>query len=409
MLTSRIIGGVCITAAAVFFAAAAVGKFLDVAEFHRGLDGWDLLPEDARPFLAVAVPSAELLVSGLWLLGLSRRVSPLVMLGLLFFMTGVYLAHVVFAEPPRCNCLGELAAFRLGMDSARGVVVRNAVLMALLGVGILLRHPKACSVIRTRGSKQWRSPTISGGFTLIETILTVALIGLLVVLAMPSLASVRTSARDVRALSDLRQHALTFNMYAGDFDEHLPFFADPRATETVIRFSGGAVSFHYFSSSTFWPYALVDSYYDGIGLWSDIFRSPFARGGEVGDTLYVYSCTLIAAPAYWDLSTRMGRQQFVPNRVSDVRYPSQKVLLSADPWTATSDNRVGFEHHDLARERVLLASVAGDARKVRNDGLGPTVRSGDGGYGLDVDWRHRVGWLPSGAHTLHGSLGRDLP
>lgn len=264
-----------------------------------------------------------------------------------------------------------------------------------------MKAPK-CSHRRALG-------TIPDGFTLTETVLVIAIVGILVALTLPSLGSVRRAAQDIRAQSDLRQHVAVFAAYASDADDCFPYFADPRASETVIRSSQGAVAFHYFNSSTFWPHALVDSYYGGIGLESDVFRSPYIREEEAYDTVYVYSCSLIASPLYWDPATRTGRDQLVAQRVSNVRFPSQKAVLSADPWILDRSPRAVLEADGVQSATSLIASSDGAARGVTVGTLGASVRTGDGsppGFGVGG---HLIGWRPSGAHTLHGSGGRDLP
>lgn len=248
------------------------------------------------------------------------------------------------------------------------------------------------------------------GFTLIELVMTIALIGLLVSLLLPGLGRLRNEARSLRALSDLRQHNTVMAMYAGDWSDYFPFFADPDATQTVIRGDQITVEFHYFSSNSCWIFALVDDYYAGHALWSDIFRSPFLTDADVYDTPYLYSCSLIAAPAYWNRETRTGRDQRRPNRMSDVAFPSDKAVLSFEPWRIGWPLDVPLDRMVPAEQRVLVATSAGGATRVRLGDFGPVVSTGDGvSLGADGDWGHGVGWTPAGMHTLDGANGRDLP
>ena len=59
-------------------------------------------------------------------------------------------------------------------------------------------------------------------FTILELLIVVAIIALLIGLVLPALRHVRSEARSAVCLSNLKQIAMGFNLYAGDHDEYLP-------------------------------------------------------------------------------------------------------------------------------------------------------------------------------------------
>src|SRR5260221_13563907 len=61
-----------------------------------------------------------------------------------------------------------------------------------------------------------------GGFTLIEVLVVVTIIGILAALLFPVLAQARESGRRASCASNLRQLGSAFKMYAQDNDERLP-------------------------------------------------------------------------------------------------------------------------------------------------------------------------------------------
>jgi prepilin-type N-terminal cleavage/methylation domain-containing protein/prepilin-type processing-associated H-X9-DG protein len=63
---------------------------------------------------------------------------------------------------------------------------------------------------------------IRHGFTLLEILVVVAIIGLLVAILMPSLAKAREQAREAKCLSNLRTLAQAMIMYADDHQGRLP-------------------------------------------------------------------------------------------------------------------------------------------------------------------------------------------
>ncbi len=56
-----------------------------------------------------------------------------------------------------------------------------------------------------------------GAFTLIELLISIAVIGVLIGLLLPALGSARGAARDARCLSNMRQLVMGWTLYAGDY------------------------------------------------------------------------------------------------------------------------------------------------------------------------------------------------
>ncbi len=251
---------------------------------------------------------------------------------------------------------------------------------------------------------------VRGGFTLLELLLVIALVGILVTLLLPTLGLTRDRAMQTKAMSDLRQHATVMGMYAGDWDDLFPFFAIPGASETVIRTERYTESFSYFDSHSFWPVALVDRYYPGTAVDDEVFQSPYARQTSWSAWgAYAYSCSMIAAPDYWDQSTREGIHQLRPNWVSSVRYPGSKALLSFDPWRWSWPARQVLTREGVVDRTTLIATVSGGVDRTTVGELGETIQTGDGHDPALGFVSHRQGWTPSGMHTLRGVEGRDLP
>ncbi len=241
------------------------------------------------------------------------------------------------------------------------------------------------------------------GYTLIELFVVIVVIAVLIGILVPTLKHVRRSSQDAVSLANMRSHTQVMHLYAGDFRDFAPFFADPNATYSVARGGGLTVTFEYFGSVEMWVVALVDRYYGlgfGTNQWDEnIEWSVFARPGVDGH-LYQYSPTFLARPQYWNENTR-AEGQLGAIRMSMVRYASSKALLleldeqrSFPVWGSRGllgDRGWGFSFVD------------GSARRPSADRLVQPYHRGEGSA---HGGRFNIGVV--GMHTEDGVLGRDV-
>lgn len=407
----KILAQTIIYLVSIYVCIAAIGKFIAIDEFMASLSTWTVIPSDLHPIIAIIVPSAELVLSLSIILSLNVRRAAIALAGMLVIFTGLYMYQSIVSEAPDCNCLGKIKAFESLQASASYIIVRNMILIIMLIMSLLFTKTSSKSMCcgsrhHDQAGNSVREDNTSRAFTAVELLVTLALISIIVAMLMPTLGSVRDRARDAQALAHLKQHSTVFALYSQDWNGLNPYFAEQYATSTVVRGDRYTVSFSYFSSNTFWQFALLDIYYENYDINDPVFLSPYQREYMIGDTPYKYSCSMIARPEYWDLRTRTGRDQLRPTRLHEIAYPSSKGLMSIDPWLLNWDYEVVLSQNQLTGKRTLVATLDGSARENSAHDLGETVSTGDGAYD-DTIGGHRVGYFPSAMHTLQGVRGRD--
>lgn len=153
----------------------------------------------------------------------------------------------------------------------------------------------------------------------------------------------------------------------------------------------------YFGAHFSWNVSLADGYYGGDNF-AEVFRSPMSAAALGGGKHFCLPCATVAHARYWNLATRAGPSQRVPQRWHELVYPANKVvLLDAHRYGSAESLRL------LEQERVALGD--GSAGEFH----GQEFR-GSAVVGADGPWpgaMHGVG-LPIGHHTLDGVRGRDL-
>lgn len=236
------------------------------------------------------------------------------------------------------------------------------------------------------------------GFTLIETIMVIAIIGLLLALTVPQLGLVRRMAQRTQSLSNLRTHVHVFTTYTTDHDGTFPFFMHPNAPQTIIRGGGFAlpvpVEHFFFASYTHWPVALAP-YYEDTAFHQSCFPPASLTTG--GGQPYLYSNNFVATPDYWRREMRLaGTSQLRPIHQHQVRHPANKGLMLDPASFGFYDDSVNWPPR--TGSPILVGVVDGSARSVGRNSLTPWYHPAE---------EHTLDWPI--VHTVGGVEAVDAP
>ena len=234
------------------------------------------------------------------------------------------------------------------------------------------------------------------GFTIIEALLTIAIVSVLIALTLPRFAEFRYQANYAVALARLGQHSAVITMYTSDHRSFFPYLSDPdNPFKNPIPWSGGLIRTHYFGVFNCWNVALADMYYGGRA-GDPSFESPFRPAALRGSlyTDYFYANVYLARPEFWTTYSRIGPSQWAPTRAEEVVFPARKSLLVFGPD--------GIFNVDFNRWTGALAFVDGSASRTPK-----VLRGHPEGEGT---WPGclNVGELVA-MHTLEGVRGVDVP
>lgn len=201
-------------------------------------------------------------------------------------------------------------------------------------------------------SESSRSANQGWGFTLIELVVTLAIIAVVVSIALPALRSARISAQQGLSLNNLKQNADRFYVHAA---ERRTFPVAPHGApqgsgllqvdggspdlHSFIMFpDGGGMGFAYFANEWYWNMYLIslgDSQ-NQASWYSPSLQAPENNGAHISDSAapwwrvgshYLYSHAFMASPAYFRDPADRAPSMWRAIRPEETARPASKALL----------------------------------------------------------------------------------
>lgn len=391
---------------AVALGVAGGLKLLDLSAFAAALRGWTLLPAGWIPILAIVVPLVEVGLCIDWLRAPTSTHLPWVLAIALISFSVAYLLQTALGSPPDCACLGVLSQFVQVRQSLAEVLVRNAVLLALLVPSLAPSIAVINFGVRKPGVER---SGLDRAFTLVELLVVISVVAVLVALAIPTLWGGRESARRASNLSNLCQLAVGWSTYANDAGGKLPYFIDPAQGIIKVDAPAGAgqLEVEFFDQSHMWPLLMAPTGHTPPFGSAALF-TPWTRPETRTTTSYLSPCSFRVDPAHYDETTFQELPaQLRAIGIAEATFPAQKSLLATrmPPERAADLGGPGSSYAQRWGDGVTPAvMVDGHARDVPHSQL----ERDWGGDGYRI-WRgsHVTPQIPL-THAAGGVRGRDV-
>jgi prepilin-type N-terminal cleavage/methylation domain-containing protein len=187
------------------------------------------------------------------------------------------------------------------------------------------------------------SAVLIRAFTIIELLVSIGVIGILLAILIPTLASTRARARETKCLSNLRGLGAAMELYTQRFNGKFPFAIGGQKIDTSPDHDGTRFQQiqKNFDIAINWPGLMHE-----VAPWREWYSTwvcPGARRktgepwsppdddplGPSGPS-YWMSDSFLARPETWSVGTAPREQLVRAVSVSDVLFPSAKVLMIDD-------------------------------------------------------------------------------
>lgn len=216
--------------------------------------------------------------------------------------------------------------------------------------------------VRSRSFRNWRH-----GWTLVEILVSIGIVGILLSLALPAMGRVRHQARLAASLSNIRQCGAGVIGYAAENADLPPVLFPPREAylppdrPDVFVGRGIRTTGLWWDHQSQW-HVLLTPVPPPQACWAPGHRSGFTwvidQSPAAVTPNYYLTWSLYADPAYWDRFTQRGPAQWRAQHLTNIRHPSDKGLMwQSRVYGVKEINKEGWQFSTSSRLKGKHSSV----------------------------------------------------
>jgi len=227
----------------------------------------------------------------------------------------------------------------------------------------------------------------SRGFTLIEMLVVIAVIGVLAAMLMPSLVKAREAGRRATCLSNARQLAFAILMYAEDNDGG---YVPAQSPDNLMRWHGRRLSLDAAFDPKLGP--LWDYFgTSGLRVCPGFNADQSEWGFEQGTGGYGYNSQYVGgSPASWE-----NDAMYVPATESMIADPVNTVMLTDTAFLDCEGNLFEYGFCEAPYYQYWWNSPADPSTHFRHNGMTNVAFCDGHARAMKMAYTHSSGWCPS--------------
>lgn len=230
-----------------------------------------------------------------------------------------------------------------------------------------------CSILTSICNHELRSATRvpvaprPRAFTLVELLVTIAVIAVLLGILLPALAAARRSAGSIALQSNQRESGRLLSLYSADHDGLFPSYGLPGTMVGRLEWQGEVVTTNWWSQIEYWGLFLQTRGYDGWvsagpGATPTVFDNITCGSCGQGRSIYLMTAAALGEPELFKPDAEDRSALHIPQRIHRVAYPSQKGLLVHLRGFREDRVSVSFadDHIEVVDQADLAPGVSGE-------------------------------------------------
>ncbi len=182
---------------------------------------------------------------------------------------------------------------------------------------------------------------LTKAFTLIELLVVIAIIAILAAILFPVFAQAKEAAKKTQSISNVKQVGTSMHLYAGDYDDQLPFALTPNSAGNTWRRTGGhAVPAGWITTTRYIPSEDAQGWVNSTDPYRKNYQLVAIQGGSVDSSTFTAAQYAAAVGPVHDVGLAMNGLLHAYN-LTAIEQPSRMTMVWQG-WGKGNDKGVAY-------------------------------------------------------------------